>query len=265
MSKPTLLFDLDGTLVDTDPLHFQAFCAMLGECGGPEIDLAYYQKHVMGGGVRDIFARLMPQHTYAEHVGFAGRKEAIFREMVATPPSGGGIGQNPKHGRGGAAGGAVTAAVTGSILQPTRGLLTLLDWAKSQAIRCGLVTNAPRENAGLMLEVLGIAQYFETMVIAEELAHTKPHPLPYLTGLKELGVSADTALAFEDSRSGVRAATAAGIRTVGIRSSLSDQALRDAGAAYAVTDFEDPVLWAELRAAASGYRQVRETSVQNGG
>ncbi|WP_394843810.1 HAD-IA family hydrolase [Pendulispora brunnea] len=239
MSKPTLLFDLDGTLVDTDPLHFQAFCAMLGECGGPEIDLAYYQTYVMGGGVREIFARLMPKHTYAEHVAFAGRKEAIFREMVAQPDVAG--------------------------LEPTRGLLPLLDWAKSQKVRCGLVTNAPRENANLMLEVLGIARYFETVVIAEELAHTKPHPLPYLTGLKELGVSADTALAFEDSRSGVRAATAAGIRTVGIRSSLSDQALRDAGADYAVADFEDPVLWSELRAATGGYRQIRETSVQNGG
>ena len=72
-----------------------------------------------------------------------------------------------------------------------------------------VVTNAPRANALMMLDALGITDRFRGMVIGDEMANPKPHPVPYLVGLERLGASTDHAVAFEDSRSGVRSAAAA--------------------------------------------------------
>ena len=91
------------------------------------------------------------------------------------------------------------------------------------------VTNAPRLNAEMMLAGLGIAHRFKALVIGDELHHGKPHPLPYLEGLRPLGAEAERSLAFEDSRSGVQSATAAGIATVGMLTSLSHGGRGDRG------------------------------------
>ena len=110
-----------------------------------------------------------------------------------------------------------------------------------------VVTNAPRDNAELMLRGLGWLERFPTLVIGPELARGKPDPLPYLTGLQLLGARAEDALAFEDSLSGVRAAVAAGIETVAITTGLEPAVLLGAGAAVTAQDFEDPLLLDRVR------------------
>lgn len=213
----TLLFDLDGTLVDTDPLHFRAFLDLLEEQGEPAIDLELYKTRIMGFGHAEIFSMLFPGADRERHHLLAGRKEEMFRALVRD---------------------------TG--LEPKPGLLDLLGWAKDNRLRCGVVTNAPRVNAMLMLDALRLGERFETIVFGEELEQGKPHPLPYITALKRLEGRAETAIAFEDSLSGVRSATGARIPTVGVRSSLSAQTLLRAGAGHTIEDFRDAELWSEL-------------------
>ncbi|WP_163027289.1 HAD family hydrolase, partial [Pseudomonas viridiflava] len=87
-------------------------------------------------------------------------------------------------------------------------------------------------------------------VIGGELARGKPHPMPYLTALELLGVSADEAIAFEDSLAGVQSAHAAGIHTFGMLSGLQEQQLREAGARSVIKDFESDILWRFLKPAA---------------
>ncbi|WP_394823489.1 HAD family hydrolase [Pendulispora albinea] len=225
--KLTLLFDLDGTLVDTDPLHFRAFGMLMEENGRPPLELSFYKTRIMGYGFVEIMALLFPERSAREQHVLADRKEKLFRDLVGT-------------------------------LEPTPGIYELLDWARERGARCGVVTNAPRENAALLLASLDLERRFDTVVIGEELPHAKPHPLPYLTGLERLDGVAGAALAFEDSLSGVRAAAAAGIDTVGVRSSLPEQALRDAGARHVIDDFRDRGLWSEL------YRHAGESSLKAG-
>jgi len=81
------------------------------------------------------------------------------------------------------------------------------------------------------------------VLVAEELARPKPDPLPYLTGLQQLGADARQALAFEDSLPGVKAASDAGIFTVGIATTQTPERLLAAGAKLVVNDFDDPRLW----------------------
>ena len=101
------------------------------------------------------------------------------------------------------------------------------------------VTNAPRLNAEMLLSGLGIMNRFKAIVIGDELAHGKPHPMPYLEGLRAVGAAPDLSLAFEDSRSGIQSASAAGIATIGIRTSLSHGDMVAAGAVMTASAFDD--------------------------
>src|ERR1700704_7212002 len=99
--------------------------------------------------------------------------------------------------------------------------MALLALADRASIPMVAVTNAPRLNAEMLLSGLGIADRFKDLVIGDELPHGKPHPMPYLEGLRAVGAAPKASVAFEDSRSGVQSASSAGIATIGIRTSLT--------------------------------------------
>ncbi len=207
----SLLFDLDGTLVDTDQLHFQAYQVLLADFDR-SITLQTYQSRIMGASNDAIMREFFPDLPVEQHRALADRKEQLFRAAVTE-------------------------------LQPTAGLLALLDWAEEREVGMAVVTNAPRANAELMLHGLGLDKRLSTLVIGDELARGKPDPLPYITGLARIGGQADRALAFEDSLSGIRSASTAGIRTFGLRTALPPEALTGAGASHIIDNFSDPVLW----------------------
>lgn len=214
-----LLFDLDGTLADTDKLHLLAMQQLLHE-EGRSLTEAEFEAHVSGRANADLCRYLFPDRPLSEHLTFADRKEQRFRELSPT-------------------------------LQPTPGLLRLLAYAEQRRIGMTVVTNAPRANAEHMLAALDLSGRFEHVLVAEELPRAKPDPLPYLTGLERLGARADHALAFEDSVPGVTAASRAGILTVGLSTSQAPQVLLEAGAQLVVKNFDDERLW-QLIAQMSG-------------
>ncbi len=206
-----LLFDLDGTLADTDKLHLLAMQQLLHE-DGRTLTEAEFDAHISGRANADLCRYLFPDRPLSEHQAFADRKEARFRQLSPT-------------------------------LQATPGLVRLLEYTESRSIGMAVVTNAPRANAEHMLKALDLQGRFEHVLVAEELPRAKPDPLPYLTGLQRLGAQADRALAFEDSVPGVKAASGAGIFTVGLSTSQTAEALLAAGAQLVVADFEDARLW----------------------
>jgi len=215
-----LLFDLDGTLTDTDKLHLLAIQQLLAE-EGRDFTEEDFVKHCSGQANPNMCRNLFPERSVAEHQLFADRKEARFREL------------SPQ-------------------LAPLAGLPRLLDFAEAQGIGKVVVTNAPRANADHMLGALGIAPRFHSVVVAEELPRAKPDPLPYLTGLERLGARASDAIAFEDSVPGLTAAVKAGIFTVALTTSQSRETLLAAGAHLVIEDFNDERLWqaiGELQAA----------------
>lgn len=210
-----LLFDLDGTLTDTDQLHLLALQQLLLEEEGRVFTREAFEAHVSGQANAAMCRYLFPERSVAEHEAFADRKEARFRQL------------SPR-------------------LTPMPGLLRLLDFAQAQAIGVCVVTNAPRANAEHMLDVLGLRERFATVLVAEELPRAKPDPLPYLTGLECLGALPKAGIAFEDSLPGLTAAVGAGVFTVGLATSQSPEALLAAGAHLVIEDFDDPRLWAVI-------------------
>lgn len=210
-----LLFDLDGTLTDTDKLHLLALQQLLAEEGRDFTEEDFVQ-HCSGQANATMCRNLFPDRSVAEHEAFADRKEARFRHL------------SPQ-------------------LAPLPGLLRLLEFAEAQGIGKVVVTNAPRANADHMLGALAILERFHSVVVAEELPRAKPDPLPYLTGLERLGARATDAMAFEDSVPGLTAAVKAGIFSVGITTSQSRETLLAAGAHLVIDDFNDDHLWLALR------------------
>ncbi|CAN5877302.1 hypothetical protein BH24DEI2_BH24DEI2_01610 [soil metagenome] len=112
--------------------------------------------------------------------------------------------------------------------------------------RLAVVTNAPRANAEHVLRLLGFDTRFETLVVAGELARPKPDPLPYVHALERLGVTPENGFAFEDSVSGVCSAVAAGLYTVGLTTSESEERLLEVGASVTAADFTEPQVLALL-------------------
>lgn len=207
-----LLFDLDGTLTDTDTLHLQAFRKLLYDYDGRELTQEQFNIQVSGRSNGLLFAELFPQADATHRQVLAERKEALFRELSPT-------------------------------LTPMPGLLDLLAHAEQHGIGMCVVTNAPRLNAEHMLGAMGLGERFGHVLVADELARPKPDPLPYLTGLQCLQAQAGQALAFEDSLPGVKAAVDAGIFTVGLATTQPAERLLEAGARLVIEDYDDPRLW----------------------
>ena len=210
-SGRALLFDIDGTLADTDALHVRAFNQIFGP-RGHAFDRQRASKELMGFTNASISERFLPGESPERQAAIMAQKEETFRKLAS-----------------------------GNI-QPLAGLMTLLARADATGVPMVAVTNAPRLNAEMMLSGLGIMDRFKALIIGDELPHGKPHPMPYLEGLRALGAVPNLSLAFEDSRTGVQSASAAGIATVGIRTTLGHDDLIAAGAVMTASSFEAPEL-----------------------
>lgn len=205
-----ILFDLDGTLANTDPLHYQTWQEILQDYG-LEIDRTFYQARISGRLNPLIVQDLLPQLSFEAGQQLADDKEARFREIALS-------------------------------LTPLAGLLDLLAWIETQGLQKAVVTNAPRENVNFMLQVLKLADTFDTVVLGEDATAGKPDPACYKLVLSQLNISAQEAIAFEDSPSGIRSSVGAEIYTIGVASTYEPKALSGAGAAMVIRDFEEQKL-----------------------
>jgi HAD superfamily hydrolase (TIGR01509 family) len=206
--KSALLFDLDGTLVDSDSEHLVAFQRVFAP-HGIKLDRSEYAANIMGASNEIIARRYLSHLPPHEQAATLDAKEAAYRDGLGA-------------------------------LEPIPGALALLDYADRRGLKRAVVTNAPRANAEKVLAALGIGRRLPIVVIGGELARSKPDPLPYLTALERTGALAAHSLAFEDSLSGVRAAAAAGLAVVGMTTTLDTRTLIKAGAILAASNFTDP-------------------------
>ncbi|NIX78131.1 HAD family hydrolase [Microvirga terricola] len=211
MPLKALIFDMDGTLVHSDPVHLRAFAEILGP-EGIEITDELYRSSIIGHTNESIFAKLLPHLPIAEHEAYADRKEAAFRRLALD-------------------------------LEPLEGLSELLDWAEQRDIEIGLVTNAPLLNATHMLDVLNLTHRFQVKITIDQVERGKPDPLPYLTALERFGIRAEEAIAFEDSPSGMKAAKGAGLFSFGVLTGVPPEELLTLGADSTIETFKDRALW----------------------
>jgi HAD superfamily hydrolase (TIGR01509 family) len=205
-----LLFDLDGTLAETDSLHLPTWVDVLRPYG-IEVDEEYYKARISGRSNSKIVEDLLPDLSAEDRRDLAEAKEASFRKHAGE-------------------------------LEPLPGLLDFMEEAKDREFSLALVTNAPEENVEAILLALDLGVFFDELLLSDEVGLVKPDPAPYKAALERLGVGPDEALAFEDSTSGIASAVGASIPTVGIASTQAAETLEEAGAFVVAEDFADPKL-----------------------
>ncbi len=206
-----LLFDLDGTLADTDSLHMPAWLEIL-RVNDIKADNEFYMTRISGRSNAVIVQELLPHLSEAEGRELFEAKEIDFRSRL-----------------------------TG--IEPLPGLLEYIQLGHDHDMQIALVTNAPRDNVPVTLAALGLEDHFDEQILADDVGIGKPDPAPYLAALERFDLNPEEAVAFEDSPSGIESAIGAGISTVGIASTRSPETLLAAGAFMVAEDFTD----AELR------------------
>lgn len=206
-----LLFDLDGTLADTNPIHFLSWQKILKRYG-LEIEQDFYEDHISGKHNPQIIRDIFPDMASEAGIQLADEKESLFRELATN------------------------------LMKPLPGLVDFLNWATTQNLQLALVTNAPKANVDFMLNALELSNTFPVVVLGEELPKAKPDPIPYQITLDKLGINAEEAIAFEDSPSGIISAVGANILTVGVLSTHPTEDLLNAGAKWLIEDFTDSKL-----------------------
>jgi HAD superfamily hydrolase (TIGR01509 family) len=211
-SRAALLFDLDGTLVDSDAKHLAAFQLVFASYG-IAVDQTTYERDIHGASNESIGRVFLSHLTSEQRRAVLDAKEAAYRSDVID-------------------------------IEPVSGAVALLDFADRRGLERAVVTNAPRANAEKVLSALGLELRLPIVVVGSELARSKPDPLPYVTALALTLALASRSIAFEDSPSGVCAAAAAGLAVVGLTTTLDAAVLLRAGATIAANDFTDPRIFA---------------------
>lgn len=207
MRPAALLLDLDGTLVDSEPIHRAAYRAFFASRGWQLPDLALFT----GRRAEDVFA--VEPGPWRGHD--AGALAAEIMELVHS-------GADPA---------------------PVLGAAELFEVATRYGVQLAVVTSAgPRWVDLVVGGSLDLLHHVEVVVTAEDVADGKPDPAGYLLACTRLGVDPADTLAVEDSPAGIRAAVAAGVGDVVGLSTTHDAAeLTAAGARIVLPDLRGVV------------------------
>lgn len=181
------IFDLDGTLVDTMPLHYRAWDSAMRAVGlnAPLDEELFYS---LGGVPTKRVAELIAAHyglTIDVHAVF-DHKEALFMELQADA----------------------------ELIEP------VVEIARRMALThpVSIASGGPRVIVRRMLELTGLAPLFPVVITPEDVVHGKPAPDMFLLAAERMGVPAAKCLVFEDAEPGMRAAEAAGMQWVRVPS-----------------------------------------------
>jgi HAD superfamily hydrolase (TIGR01509 family) len=192
-----VIWDLDGTLADTEQAHFRAW-QLLCRRFGRELEWTEF-KPTFGLGNPDILHMLIsPTLAEPEIEALSEEKEAIFR------------------------------AEAGNAIEPMPGAAKLARHLHHLGIPQAIGSSAPPANIPFVLEAIGLESLFEATVSRWEVPNGKPFPDIFLRAAEKLGIGSDAALVLEDAPAGIQAAHAAGMRCIALASTWPESALSGA-------------------------------------
>lgn len=203
-----VLFDLDGTLIDSEYFYFSNWAPILSKEFGLEITYEDW--------IRDFAG-----HTLARNVKFFKEKfqietteEFMWKETRAN---------------------YAKSDMTAIRLMPFA--QELLDQLKEKDMRIALVTSSYSTTVDTVLGHHGLLDYFEFFVTRELVTNPKPNPEPYLLGTEKIGLAKEEIVAVEDTITGYTSATAAGLTCIAVSKHTTERD-RLGHANYLVEDFK---------------------------
>ena len=195
MAKNAVIFDLDGVIVSTDDCHYRAWKRLADEEG------IYFDReinHRLRGVSRMeslsiVLERANRPYTVEERQVLAERKNGYYRELINE--------LTPEH------------------ILP--GVMPLMERLKQHGIKIAIGSSS--KNTPLILERLGLANYFDAVADGNAVTNSKPDPEVFLLAAEKLGVPPAQCVVIEDADAGVEAALAAGMRVIGVGTAASNQ------------------------------------------
>ena len=201
-----VIFDMDGTIVDSLPFHHEAWRIFFEE--NKIEDFSEKLKKYKGGGTLDLMKAVYGDiYSLEELKKMSDDKEVIFREIYK-----------------------------GNIV-PIYGFIEFLEELKSKNILVGLASNAIKLNVDLTLMELGIYDQFNSIISGDEVNYGKPNPEMFNKTVNNFNINKANCLIFEDSLEGVQAANNADIKVIGVTSSNSSDILKNAGCIESIEDY----------------------------
>ncbi|MEU9363046.1 HAD family phosphatase [Streptomyces sp. NPDC048301] len=216
LPAPAVIFDLDGTLIDSEPNYYEAGRRLLARHGVHDFSWEHHTRFI-GIGTRETLTVLREEHGI----------EAPVEELLAAKN-------------------ALYLELAGSSTAAFPEMRALVERLHGQGVPMAVASGSSGAAIEATLAVTGLRDYLPVLVSAEEVAHGKPAPDVFLEAARQLGVAPDSCVVLEDAVPGVRAARAAGMRCVAIPDTevVSDRA------AFAEADLLFPGGQAEFTAEA---------------
>ncbi|GAB4400626.1 MAG: beta-phosphoglucomutase family hydrolase [Rhodoferax sp.] len=203
-----LIFDMDGTVVDSMPAHAQSWQDFARQ-HGLSIDLPALMRRTTGrNGVECMRLLFGPSLSEPAALALVAEKEAIYRARF------------------------------GPQFRSVAGFAAFYAQARVRGLRLGLGSAGDRHNIAFSLAHLDLPQPFDAIVSGDEGLPGKPQPDIFLTAAQRLGVAPEQCIVFEDAPLGIEAARRAGMRAVALCTGHTPQELAGAHVLAAVPDFE---------------------------
>ena len=183
--KYAFLFDMDGVIIDSNPVHkiaLRQFCKQHGY----DLTEEHLREKIYGRTNKDWIPNVFGPLPKEQVTAYADEKEALFRELYRAD------------------------------IKPLNGLMEFLEQAKKLGIPQAIATSAPRANVDFTLEHTGAEKYFQAILDEAFVNKGKPDPEIYQKTAAALGFDPQNCVVFEDSLSGVDAGKAAGCKVVGL-------------------------------------------------
>ncbi len=211
-----ILFDMDGTLIDSEPVHYRAYEGVLNPMG---LHLKWEEYQTFLGTTRPVIR---------------GRIREIFGELpISTEEFERQVGQNKDK----------INQTEGYPLVP--GVKEMLARMQAAGYRLAVASSSPQAYIEHVMETLGLTAYFDLLISGERVAHPKPAPDVFLRAAELLGLDPAECMVVEDSHNGVLAAQAAGMTSAAfLNPNSSGQDVSMATAAF-LTFEELTTEWAE--------------------
>ena len=200
------IFDLDGVIVDTVPLHFTAWHYLFTTIHHQPFTKKDYEEKVDGKPRIDGVRAILPNLTEDEAIKEGAIKQDYYLKLI-------------NEGK----------------LKKFPSSFVLIEELKKHGVLLAAASSS--KNAPLILEKVGLIQDFQTAISGNDFTHGKPHPEIFLKAAEKLNLKVADCIVFEDALSGVQAAKAGGFRCVGINRNHQDQNYRTAD--LVVTDLAE--------------------------
>ena len=204
--KKGIIFDMDGTIVDSLPYHYKAWKIFFKE--NKVENFSERLKDYKGGGTLDLMTAVYgDKYSRKELKIMTDDKEIIFREIYKNN------------------------------VVPIMGFMDMFELIKSKKILVGIASNAIRKNVKMILSELKIYEKFDSIICGDEVKRGKPDPEMFDETIDRFNLKKEECLIFEDSVEGVSAAVNSRVDVVGITSSTSGDILIDKGCITTIDNY----------------------------